>query len=162
MIARNFAGDLSGEETAEEFAVRMHAIFDGKEPALLDAYSVLVAELLGTIAQLSSREQAIEIARGLTAAVIEGDHDMSAVDKGRSRKDVQRDIRLAVLGTTRLLLEDAPDDDLALIQRFNAESMLPEAINFLCWALLDAGSPTETLDFYTQRVLHESLAGGAK
>lgn len=160
IIARRAAGDVPDPDESEAvFQARMHGLFDGKEPALLDAYFTLVNELMRRISDLSSPADAIDFARGLTAQVIQGDPTLSVTDAGRNRSETVRDIRLAVAGTARVLLDDGSDEDLAVLQRHSADAMLPEAFTLLCFALERTGEPAAVLDEYTRSVLVESLQG---
>lgn len=159
LVARARVGDLPGNEDPELFVARAHSLFDGREAPLLDAYSVVVGSLLETIAELGGRPRAVKTASELVAQVAEGDTAMTVMEKAQSPAETLRDIRLAVLGTARLLLERGSDSDIAALQRFNAELMLPEAMTLLCSLLEATGEAAETLSALTQQVLTQSLSG---
>lgn len=157
MVTRGLAGDLpSGEESPDVFVARLHALYDANPAPLIDGYVVVVDYLLRLLAEQVGSAATVEATRRFTAHVLGGARDD---DEPRAvpRDDVLRDVRLSVLGTVRLLLENGTDEDIARLQNYGSTMMLPAALDFLCIALQESGDADGRLAHLTQMTLAGSV-----
>ena len=134
LVGRGLAGDLPpDEDSVETFAARLNDSLAPNPAATIDKMREFTGLVMGGTAP--SRED----------------------EASPSRDDVLRDVRLSVLGSVRILLQDGSDEDLARMQNYNSAMMLPEAINFLCLALGELDDPAAVLDRFTHMTLQDSL-----
>ena len=158
LVGRGLAGDLPpDEDSVETFAARLNDSLAPNPAALIEGYMVLASYLIENLAASIGQGATIDKMREFPGLVMGGTAPSREDEASPSRDDVLRDVRLSVLGSVRILLQDGSDEDLARMQNYNSAMMLPEAINFLCLALGELDDPAAVLDRFTHMTLQDSL-----